>query len=505
MALSLGVVINGIIVGNLLGANALSAMNLSAPVMQFFNALYLLLNVGGAILIGNIACSFSMLEKDIDKLCLATEEAMVNVINYAFSPNETAYFEIRISISGMDFMVTIHDKGKPYDFSAFELSDEKWDGLGVKMMQGLTDRVEFKNLGSEGREQSLVKRLVELPHYQMRNGEDSQYMPAQVEFDIHPLREEEAIEVAQCIYDEFGYTYVSEMIYYPQQFYDSCKRGEIYSLVATAPDGEVAGHLALMISKEFPGTAEMGIGVVKRKYRKISIMNRLVNLIIHKAQHELNLQAMYTQPVTYHTITQKMCNNYNLTACGFALHYTNDEFATTFQGGTSRSNVACAMLPFTDSTRDIYLPEEVIPMISEIIQNMKIERRILKGNLLKPSEVTIKTLTINQKMRLGKCFIEKTGANIIQRLKRSILILKQEKCAVAEIYINLSDPAAPHAYELAKRYDFFCTGIMPQSKNGDYLVMECLMNDVVDYEAIKTIEPFTSLLNHVRKLDPNEG
>jgi len=51
MALSLGVVINGIIVGNLLGPSALSAVNLTAPVMQLFNAIYLLLNVGGAILI----------------------------------------------------------------------------------------------------------------------------------------------------------------------------------------------------------------------------------------------------------------------------------------------------------------------------------------------------------------------------------------------------------------------------------------------------------------------
>jgi hypothetical protein len=35
--------------------------------------------------------------------------------------------------------------------------------------------------------------------------------------------------------------------------------------------------------------------------------------------------------------------------------------------------------------------------------------------------------------------------------------------------------------------------------------MECLMNDVVDYDAIKTIEPFTGLLNHIKKLDPNEN
>ena len=456
------------------------------------------------MVIGKIARRFSMLEKDIDKLCIATEEAMVNVINYAFSPKETAYFEIRIAVSGLDFIVTIHDKGKPFDFTALELNSEKWDGLGVKMMQALTDKLEFKNLGSEGREQSLVKRLVALPLYQKRIEEDPQTMPEHIDFDIHPLKEEEAIEVAQCIYDEFGYTYPYEMVYYPQQFYEACQCGEVYSLVATAPDGEVAGHLAVMSTKEFPGIAEMGIGVVKRKFRKYSIMNRLTDLIVYHAQHELKLSALFAQPVAYHTITQKMCNNYNLSACCFLLHYTNDEFATTFQQGNSRSNVACAMLPFNFISRDIYVPDEVLPMINEVIQNMKIERRILKGKEPNPSDETIGTLTINQKMRIGKSFVEKIGADITQKFKKTILVIKQKKCAVAELFINLSDPAAPYAYELAKKYDFFCTGIMPQSANGDYLVMECLMNDVVDYNAIKTIEPFTNLLNHIRRLDPNE-
>jgi serine/threonine-protein kinase RsbW len=454
--------------------------------------------------IGGTARCFKMPEKDIDKLCMATEEAIFNVEKYGFLPDETAFFEISIAVSDMDFMVTIHDKGKPFDFLTLDLNENDWSGLGVKMMYGLTDKVEFNYLGFEGREQRLIKRLVNLPLYQQRNHEEPLFMPEYIDFDIHPLKKEEAIEVAQCIYDEFGYTYVSEMIYYPQQFYEACLCGDIYSLVATTPDGEVVGHLALIISKEFPGTAEMGIGVVKRKFRKYSVMNQLTALIIHRAQHELKLNAMFAQPVAYHTITQKMCNKENLTACSFALHYCSDDLASTFEKEKCRPSVACAMLPFEFSSRDIFLPDEVVPMIQEVIQNMKIKRRIVKEEQSKISGETVSALSINKRMCLGKCFIEKTGTDLMGELKRIMLNLKREKCAVAELYINLSDSAAPKAYEAAKKYNFFCTGIMPQSTNGDYLVMECLMSDVVDYDAIKTIEPFTNLLNWIRKLDPNE-
>ena len=454
--------------------------------------------------IGGIARLFSMPEKEIVKICTATEEAIVNVITYAFASDETSFFDVEISVSGLDFIVTISDKGKPYDFSSLALNGETWEGLGVKMMRGLADKVEFRNLGFEGRSQSLIKHLAELPRYEKREAETPPSMPEHIDFDIHPLKEEEAIEVSQCLYDEFGYTYPSEIIYYPHKYYEACQCGKIYSLVATH-DGEVAGHLALFLSNDFPGIAEMGTGVVKRKFRKFSVMNRLTELILHQAQYVFKLKALFAQPVAYHTITQKMCIKLGMTPCSIILHYTNYDLTTTFYSGNSRSTIACAMLPFTDGQRDLYLPEEVAPMIGGIIQDMKINRQILKGRRPSPSVKSIETLSINPCLRMGKSFIEKTGGDILKALKRMMLTLKHEKCAVAEMYINLSDPAAPFAYQTAKKFNFFCTGFLPQSDRGDYLVMECLMNDVVDYDALKTIEPFTALLNHVRKLDPNEN
>lgn len=49
-AMSAGVMVDGIIVGNLIGVDAMAAVNLAAPVLQFFNAATLLLNAGGATL-----------------------------------------------------------------------------------------------------------------------------------------------------------------------------------------------------------------------------------------------------------------------------------------------------------------------------------------------------------------------------------------------------------------------------------------------------------------------
>lgn len=50
-SVSLGAVVDGIIVGNILGPASLAAVNLVMPILQLFNALYIVFNVGGSLLV----------------------------------------------------------------------------------------------------------------------------------------------------------------------------------------------------------------------------------------------------------------------------------------------------------------------------------------------------------------------------------------------------------------------------------------------------------------------
>ncbi|MDL2243103.1 ATP-binding protein [Bacteroidales bacterium OttesenSCG-928-K03] len=454
--------------------------------------------------ITSVAQHYGISQKDIAQLALATEEAIVNVINFAYNPNEKAFIDVMIEIDDLDFTVIVRDKGKPFDFTSLDLDDDSMSGLGVKMMQNLTDKVEFRNLGNAGREQRLIKHLAELPEYSKRDEEERVELPEDIKFDFHDLREHEAIEVARCVYDEFGYTYPSELVYYPQRFYEACQRGDIYSIVATTPDGEVAGHLALVPWKGFNGVAEMAIGVIKRKYRKYSLITILTDMIIDAARDKYKLNGMFAQPVAYHTITQKMCNRNKLEACSFALNYDHPQFTPTFEKAGERCTIACAMLPFTYSSLDIYLPNEVNEMVMEIYNRMNLNRNIREGKATNPEIKSEITLSVDHITQVGKVHIKTIGDDIQEELKKMMLTIKKEKSAIVEAYINLTDPSAPLCYEELKKHKFFCTGIFPLTTNGDYLTMECLLNEIVDYDGLKTIEPFTSLLNNIRKFDYNE-
>lgn len=61
VAVTLGVVVDASIVGNIVGAQALSAINLCVPIIQFMNAVNALINIGGAMM---LAVSMGRLEID---------------------------------------------------------------------------------------------------------------------------------------------------------------------------------------------------------------------------------------------------------------------------------------------------------------------------------------------------------------------------------------------------------------------------------------------------------
>ena len=449
-----------------------------------------------------IADQCGMAAADIDRLSLAAEEAITHIISCAFSDEQNAFFEVAVRVEGMDFIVVLSDKGKPYNYETICRQDPI-SSASVHLMQNLTDGAVFRNLGLNGHEQHLIKHLVALPQYVRRTADTEQVSP-DITFDIHPLRKEEALEVSQCVYDEFGYTYVHDLVYYPDQFYEACVRGEYYSLVATAPDGEVAGHVALALSPYLPGTAEISIGVVKKKFRQFSLMTKLTGELIRIACEELNLTSLNASPVVYHVFTQKIALKMGMAPAAFLLSYLNPDLATSYDDTAYRGSLSWAVRMLTSPDRTVYVPEEADDIVSYVLDLTKSTRTRAVGISPAPDTYSELTIDIDQRLRDGRIFVTKIGSDIAACLKSSHLRLKSERCESTVIFLNLNDPAAPRAYDAAKSLGYFCIGMFPGCDTHDYLLMQNILVSTPDYAGLETIEPFTTLLKKIRELDPNE-
>lgn len=74
---------------------------------------------------------------------------------------------------------------------------------------------------------------------------------------------------------------------------------------------------------DFPGIAEMGMGVVKKKYRNFAVMKNLSDQIAAYCEAAADINAILVEPVAWHPITQKMCPHYGFIPCGFAFNITD--------------------------------------------------------------------------------------------------------------------------------------------------------------------------------------
>ncbi len=88
-------------------------------------------------------------------LNLALEEAVVNVMTYAYPEGSIGYVDIDIIINGEQFLCIISDSGTPFDptqnpeaDTSLSADDRPIGGLGIHLVRQIMDKVSYQYLNS---------------------------------------------------------------------------------------------------------------------------------------------------------------------------------------------------------------------------------------------------------------------------------------------------------------------------------------------------------------------
>lgn len=130
-------------------------------------------------LIGEI-CSFVLIgagEAGFDpdatfQVNLACDEACTNIIEHAYSGEDNGEIYVSWEIGPDDFIVTLRDRGEPFDpamvpqpdipFDPDQMEQVQIGGLGLHLMRQVMDKVSFR-FDSNGNTVTMVKRLPAIP------------------------------------------------------------------------------------------------------------------------------------------------------------------------------------------------------------------------------------------------------------------------------------------------------------------------------------------------------
>jgi anti-sigma regulatory factor (Ser/Thr protein kinase) len=104
-------------------------------------------------------------EKAAFEVQMAVDEACTNIIKHSYGGKEKGGIALRCELTDGDFVITIRDRGQPFDPDAVPppdlqcgLAKRRHGGLGLFLMRKLMDEVCF-HFSDKGNELTMIKRI----------------------------------------------------------------------------------------------------------------------------------------------------------------------------------------------------------------------------------------------------------------------------------------------------------------------------------------------------------
>jgi len=475
------------------------------------------------------ALLFGFHKEDLPKIELAVEEAVVNVVEHAFSDDDDpATFDIITERTPLGIGIIIREKGIPFDPNrlpdfdrATDIDQVSTSGMGVFLMRESMDEVSFHNLGPEGKETRLVKYL---PHQDIETylrpeerDEETSDKPRTLTvkencvYTVRAMQPEEAIEVSRCAYKTHGYTFFDDLIYYPDRLIEMNRAGEMVSSVAVTEDHEFMGHAALVYLEPGARIAEYTFVFVSQIFRNQGCMTRLCQYLV-SAPKPHPLKGIYSYSVANHEFTQRGILKLGFRDCGILLATSPAtwKFKGIAEPNEQRISVVLSFYFLeTPSPRKIYAPEHHIGVIKHIYENIFSPHTFVAPDHPEPcfddraSKIQTHIYAVEN---CASITVSRYGSDIFQEIKVILRELCLKQIAAIDLFLPLEDPNTWFVTADLEKLGFFFSGILPETPTGDTLILQYLNNINLDYEQVHVYSDVAGeLLSYIKAHDPNAG
>jgi anti-sigma regulatory factor (Ser/Thr protein kinase) len=445
-------------------------------------------------------CGFE--EHDISMIEVAVEEAVTNVVRHSFSREEEEFFEVTLEPFKLGLEVRICDKGRPLDPRNVERYDPAElkqsgnpQGLGSFLIKRLMDTVEYRALGNQGKMVRMVKYLREPAGFSGESGpvapvllpEPEQVLPP-IDFEIRRLKPEDAFSVAELAYDTYGYSYLYEHIYFPDRVTALNASNELISVVAVTKDMELAGHVGMVCDPGLPGLGELGLAMVKPKFRGYKLLEKVSQQCVGAAQ-DLGINGIFAQATTIHTYSQPVPKKAGMKPVGFILGYISPmNLKSIEESAKDRVTPVVSfklLRPFNAGA--LFIPARHKPIVEKLLHDVSVAWEQASSDPA-VKDHSVYSVTVNPVSLLAKVIVYETGRDIVHELKRILVRVREESLLIGELMLNLCEPLTASLYDEIESLGLVFTGLLPASSRGTFITLVYLNGINVRFDNIKLIE-----------------
>lgn len=435
-------------------------------------------------------------ESLVKKLGMSEEKRksiLAHVSNILKKRVETAYYDegdIILDVSvGMDRIIfEVKDQGVPYWIDIQEAESSPYRA----------DRYQLE-IGTDGQCFSMRFYLEpgnEAEVYDSQEAQEEELLDNNLHIRRVIADEKDIIEVLRCIHSNYGYGYLNHSVYDMEHMKAILKGEKQWSYLGYNDHEQIVAHMSVAFHDDFPGIAEIGGLVCKPFCRGHNVANRLNEAVV-KDVEESGVNGVFGMAVAFHSISQKIALNNGLIPTGVMLHYVVPESAGEYRDGDRRQECCICANLFAHETYRLSAPEEHHEFIRSRYQKMGCDCEFVDPAEL--SGQTDFTVAAVNEIQMGKIFVENANQDFEKKMKGMMKDFSRNNIKMVEVFINMNNPSAANVYEMLKEQGFFFSGIMPGSDKGEYMVMQHLMGNPVEWDKIVTTGEFTDVVNYVRE------
>lgn len=401
---------------------------------------------------------------------------------------------VRTHRVGDRLRVSVTDRRLPLDTgTARRLPSRRLAALGF------VDRLHISSHGAEGNVAECELRLHDVEAELLDGAEVLAADVAAVDDEtaaalvIRLAEPGDAAGVARCVYRCYGYSYLDPIMYRPRLLARAWRAGQVHSVVAVAPDGEVVGHIALTYDRATDLVPEGGKLVVDPRYRGHHLAERLAS-VRRQVADDLALSGIWVECVTNHPYSQKEVLGCGGAETGLLIGCTPSSVSMAALANTAegRHSLLTMWIPVAGTPGGVvHVPDRLEELTTSVLDGLGQARSVVTSSGLdadarRPSAPTSHlTTAAAATIGLGHLRVQRIGTDLVGRVADELDGLAAFDLAAVHLDLPVADPAAAWAIDALADLGFFWGAWLPGFlESGDALRLQRVADRPVDVEHV---------------------
>jgi len=307
---------------------------------------------------------------------------------------------------------------------------------------------------------------------------------------ISPINKSNIEKTPELVRKVYGDSYPSQYLYHPEKLWEKIRKRYVYPYIAIDDEQKAAGLISFVKMPVNPYLFEIGQLMVDPAHRGTNIVNQLIEYIYNTAIQSLDFDAILSESVTNHKLSQRSCVNSGFCDTALKLNIMSEDAFAQEEERRRIGRMSCVIscIERADENFAVYLPEEYAEQIKFCFEGLKARRYEISEAVPENGSITEYRVSDDEAetSRLISVTLFSIGSDVESVIEKLEHYATSRDIKSMLINIPLNSAYNSTAVKALKSNGFFFGGVMPYwFSESDALLMQKLYGNAPDWGSIK--------------------